>query len=362
MKGHLILSTGGTGGHVFPALSLAADLKKRGFGVDLITDQRGAVYQESHQFDQVSVLTLPKAIGIFGKLRQGMSILCQALNLVRHFRRHRPDLVVGFGGYTSAPVVVAAVMLRIPIIIHEQNAVLGRVNRLMGKFARHIALGMPIIRHANGPSTTFVGNPVRQEILDARCDEALSDQVRLFVFGGSQGANLFARVVPQAVALLPESLQKRLVIIHQVREELNQQTRQAYQKTQAHLKAAQAFFSDMPHQLAQANLIIGRAGAMTVTEIATIGRAALFIPLKIALDNHQYWNVKPLVDAGAAEMILEEDVTPESLGDRLKKLIESQDLRHSLATGIKKFSVPDAASRLADLIERELGNRNGLDY
>jgi UDP-N-acetylglucosamine--N-acetylmuramyl-(pentapeptide) pyrophosphoryl-undecaprenol N-acetylglucosamine transferase len=354
MSTYIVLSTGGTGGHVYPALSLAAELKKQGFITELVTDKRGVIYQESDYFDQVTILNLPKAQSILGKINQAFSIGRHALRLMLRFAQQRPSMVVGFGGYTSAPVIVAAILLRIPIIIHEQNAVLGRVNRLMGIFARKIALGMPVTRYAKATKSVFIGNPVRQAILDVQGKTLPSEKIRLFVFGGSQGADLFSRIAPQAIALLPSVMQEKLIIAHQVRDEIRDSTRAAYDHTKVHLESLQPFFSDMPNRLSQADLILGRAGAMTVTEISVVGRAAIFIPLKIAMDNHQYWNVKPMVDAGAAEMILETDLTPQLLADKLRVLIESAELRQALAARIRQFCVPDSVEKFADLIKNEL--------
>lgn len=350
---YIVLSTGGTGGHVFPALSLAKELKSRGYVCELVTDQRGAIYQDSEDFDRVKILNLSKAAGLLGTLRQVTDVMVNALALCFRFIHNRPQLVVGFGGYTSAPVVIAAVMLRIPIIIHEQNAVLGRVNRLMGRFARVVALGMPVTKFATHDAT-FVGNPVRQAFLQAQADQQSSDKFNLFVFGGSQGADLFARVVPKAIALLPEAEQQKINITHQVREAMLEQTCQAYNKTKATLSKVQPFFSDMSQQLARADLIIGRAGAMTVTEIAAVGRATIFIPLKIAMDNHQYWNVKPLVDAQAAEMIEESTLTPDLLAARLLALIKSPGHRESMAKTILQFCNRESVGKFADLIENEI--------
>lgn len=355
MKQRIVLSTGGTGGHVFPALSLACELKKRGFAVDLVTDQRGAIYQDSQYFDRVLVINIPKSGSILRKLYQAFGVLYQTIRSVFAFLCDRPAIVVGFGGYTSAPVVLSASLLCIPVIIHEQNAVLGRVNRFMGRVVRKIALGMPVTHYTDGKSskTVFVGNPVRQEVLEAQKKHLNPDKLFLFVFGGSQGADLFARIVPKAVALLPDHLQEQLVITHQARDDIRLQVLEGYHHTKASTESVQSFFSDMPMRLAQSDLIICRAGAMTVTEIAVVGRSAIFIPLKISMDNHQYWNVKPLVDAQAAEMILETELTPESLAGKLGKFIESAALRQEMAEKIKGFCMPDAAKSLADLVEAE---------
>lgn len=346
---HIILSTGGTGGHVFPALSLAAELKKRGCQVSLITDQRGSQYQDSSQFDDVQIMSIPKTTGVIGKIKQLLSVVFHGIRLCCSFYKTKPDAVVGFGGYTSAPVVLGAWIARIPIYIHEQNAVLGRVNRLMAKVAKGVALGMPVTKGAP-ESAVFVGNPVRDVFLNLPESKPDQSQINLFVFGGSQGADLFGRVVPRAIALLPKEMQQQIRISHQVRSEIVDEVRQAYAQTDCQVELLQPFFSDMPDHISRADLIIGRAGAMTVTEIAVVGRAAIFVPLKIAMDNHQYWNVKPMVDAGVAALIEEKDLTPQSLAQILQNLIQDPEYRHKFATGIRQFAVSDAAVKLADLI------------
>ncbi len=346
---HIILSTGGTGGHVFPAISLAAELKKRGHRVDLITDQRGASYQDSSQFDHVRILSIPKSVGIIGKIKQLISVVGHGLNLMLTFRKSKPDCVVGFGGYTSAPVVLGAWLAGVPVFIHEQNAVLGRVNGFMARVAQGIALGMPITKGAPD-AAVFVGNPVREMFLNL--PESVTDKLSLniFVFGGSQGADLFGRVVPKAIALLPKETQETLYISHQARAEIVDDVRRAYAGTGCHVDMLQPFFPDMPQRMSEADIIICRAGAMTVTEIAMVGRAAIFIPLRIAMDNHQYWNVKPMVDAGAAEMIEEKELSPERLAEIMQRLIQDPTYRHQRAHEIKRFAVSDAAKKLADLV------------
>lgn len=346
---HIILSTGGTGGHVFPALSLAAELKKRGCQVSLITDQRGSQYQDSSQFDDVQIMSIPKTTGVVGKIKQLVSVVLHGIKLVCSFHKTKPDAVVGFGGYTSAPVVFGALVARIPIYIHEQNAVLGRVNRLMAKVAKGVALGMPVTKGAP-ESAIFVGNPVRDVFLNLSESEPDQSHINLFVFGGSQGADLFGRIVPKAIALLPKEMQQQIRISHQARSEIVDEVCQAYAATDCQVELLQPFFSDMPDRISRADVIIGRAGAMTVTEIAVVGRAAIFVPLKIAMDNHQYWNVKPMVDAGVAALIEEKDLTSQSLAPILQHLIQDPEYRHKFATGIRQFAVSDAAVKLADLI------------
>ncbi|MBX3456845.1 MAG: undecaprenyldiphospho-muramoylpentapeptide beta-N-acetylglucosaminyltransferase [Candidatus Paracaedibacteraceae bacterium] len=346
---HIILSTGGTGGHVFPALSLAAELKKRGHKVDLITDQRGSQYQDSSQFDQVKILSIPKAVGLIGKIKQLVSVVFHGLRLAVDFYKTKPDAVVGFGGYTSAPVVLGAWLSGVPIYIHEQNAVLGRVNRLMARVAKGIAIGMPITKGAPD-SAVFVGNPVRDVFLSPPESIPNNSCVNLFVFGGSQGADLFGRIVPKAVALLPTEIQQRIHIVHQARSEIVDNVHQAYAETDCQVDLLQPFFPDMPQRISGADIIICRAGAMTVTEIAIVGRAAIFVPLKIAMDNHQYWNVQPMVDAGVAEMIEEKALTSESLASVLHRLIQDSECRHQYAMRIRQFAVSDAAVKLADFV------------
>lgn len=349
----IILSTGGTGGHIFPALKLSEELRSRGHKVILLTDQRGQKYQEGASFDGVYLMNLHKGTGLVAKMRQLLDISIQTIKSWILYRKINPDLVIGFGGYTSAPALMAAYLSCIPFMIHEQNAVLGRVNRWMAPYANLLALGFESTRDVPEKVTTvFVGNPIRDDILaGGEIVKETTTKIRLFVFGGSQGATLFSTVVPQALSRLPESMQSSLEITMQSREESLEKTRADLDKTQARITAIQSFFTDMPKQLSQADLIIARSGAMTVSEISAIGRAALFVPLKIAMDNHQFYNVEKIHNAEAAWIILEDDFTPEVLSKMLLEILKNPDEMHRRGQAIRHFSTPDSTVKLAQQVE-----------
>lgn len=355
----IVLSTGGTGGHIFPALKLSEELRSRGHRVILLTDQRGQKYQEGASFDGVHLMTLHKGSGLISKIRQILDIGIQTIKAWRLYKQIKPDLVIGFGGYTSAPALLGARLFRIniPFMIHEQNAVLGRVNRWMAPHGNLLALGFESTQGLpKKTKTVFVGNPVRDEILkEGNTPKITSDKTRLFIFGGSQGATLFSRVIPQAISLLPEALQSNLEIVMQSREESLDDTRVNLGETKSTILAIQPFFTDMPQQLSQSDLIIARSGAMTVSEIAAMGRAALFVPLKIAMDNHQFYNVKKIHDAGAAWMLLEDDFTPKKLAIILLEILKDKDEMNRRAKAIRHFSCPDATLKLAKEVENLVG-------
>ncbi len=354
----IVVSTGGTGGHIFPALKLSEELRARGHRVILLTDQRGQKYQEGASFDDVHIMTLHKGSGLVSKIRQVLDIGIQALKSWRLYKKIKPDLVIGFGGYTSVPALLAARLfnINIPYMIHEQNAVLGRVNRLMTPHGKLLALGFEsTLGIPKKTKTLLVGNPVRDEIFAAgKIMIEPNEKIRLLIFGGSQGATLFSQVIPAAIALLPESVQSSLEIVMQSREESLQETKRALESSHATVISIQPFFLDMSQQLTQADLVIARSGAMSVSEIAAVGRATIFVPLKIAMDNHQYYNVKDIQERNAAWMIEEDSFTPESLAFMLTEIIENREEMMRRGKAIRDFSYPDASVKLAQEVENLL--------
>lgn len=351
----IVISTGGTGGHVLPANQLARSLKAQGAIVSAVIDKRGHAYLDADPFYQVFQINLRKGNGKLGKIRQLWDVLIQTRRCMRHFKAIKPDLVVGFGGYMSLPPLLAAKSLSIPYVLHEENSVLGKVNRFMARYARAIGFGFEPDTVASFPCPVHViGNPVRAEF------ESLSQKprprdakgrIRLFVFGGSQGAAILSKVVPKAIELLPAEIQKKFDIVMQIREELAEETCEALKKTGAKISQVGPFFTDLPTQLWQADLVIARAGAMTVTEIAVMGRATVFVPLKIATDNHQFHNVAKMVDNKAGWMLTENEFTPEALAKTLQEMIEDEfDEKKSgvpkRSEAIKSYGYANASDRL----------------
>ncbi|MEO1311560.1 MAG: glycosyltransferase, partial [Pseudomonadota bacterium] len=286
-----ILAAGGTGGHMFPAESLARALITRGWRIGLVTDARGARYAEefpaefAHRLDAKT----PSVGGIIARAAAAVSLGAGLINALGLLRKTRPGFVIGFGGYPAAPALIAARILNIPHGVHEQNAVLGRVNRLAAGSAAFVATAFEsVAKLPAGARQAHVGNPVRPPIL-ARADAPFAPpeeggEVRLFVFGGSQGADLFARIVPEAIGRLPQELRGRLRVVHQAREERADDARAAYAAAGVQAEIA-PFFKDIAERIASAHLVVGRAGASSVTEIALIGRPSILCPLGVAMDD-----------------------------------------------------------------------------
>jgi UDP-N-acetylglucosamine--N-acetylmuramyl-(pentapeptide) pyrophosphoryl-undecaprenol N-acetylglucosamine transferase len=353
------IAAGGTGGHMFPAQAFAEEMRSRGWTIALVTDERGRKYAQDFPADwrqEVEAATfgskLPhKILAAVLKLRAG------AVAARRAFLAQRPALVAGFGGYPSYPSLAAARGLRIPMIIHEQNAVLGRVNRLFARQAAVIACGFDRLDrlppHA-APAKRVVGNPVRAAIRAVREEAypALEDggPIRILVIGGSQGARLFGEVIPAAVAALPAGLRSRLSVVQQAREEQLEQVRAVYAAAGVAAEVS-PFFADIHQRLAASHLVIGRAGASTVTELAVAGRPSILIPLKIAMDDHQTANAEGMVKAGAADMVVEDRFTPEGLAPLLAERLSNAGVLIARAKAARTLGRPNAARELADLAE-----------
>ncbi len=352
----LLIAAGGTGGHMFPARAAADALMARGWSVKLVTDARGARHATDFPGEPVSEI---EASSPFAKnpvkMAQSMVKLgrgvFQARKIMADFK---PHVVAGFGGYPAFPVLTAAWMASVPRVIHEQNAVLGRVNRLFAGSVVSVASGFTRLDKMPDQAVHAVtGNPVRAHVLAAREVEYAppepDGEIRLLVLGGSLGARILSETVPRAIAQLPEALRWRLKVVQQTREESLDSARQIY--TDAGVKAELSpFFRDMGRLYAETHLVISRSGASSVSEIAAIGRPALFVPLAIAMDDHQTANAQGLVRAGAAEMIAEADFTVDHLRARLETLLSDGEALDARARLARKEGRPDAHERLADLI------------
>lgn len=352
-----VVAAGGTGGHLFPAQALAEELKSRGWRIVLATDERGARYAENFPAEDripLSAATYRSGDPV-GMARAALRILKGTGQAKKAFRKLKPDVVVGFGGYPSLPGLRAALALKIPTIIHEQNSVLGRVNRYMAPKMTEIACAFPILMKAppgQKERAHVIGNPIRPQILALHGGKFTvpGKPVRILVTGGSQGAKILSETVPAAIARLPEALRKRLLVQQQTREDLVDGAMATYAAAGVQAECA-PFFPDMAERLGKANLIIGRAGASTVLETAVAGKPAIFVPLKIAMDDHQRFNASLLVEAGAARMILEDDLTAETLSQNLEEILSSPALMARMAKAASDAAITDAASKLADLVE-----------
>jgi UDP-N-acetylglucosamine--N-acetylmuramyl-(pentapeptide) pyrophosphoryl-undecaprenol N-acetylglucosamine transferase len=342
----IMLAAGGTGGHLFPAFALAEELRRRGVAVDLMTDMRGDRYGSG--FPARAIYQVPSAtlasrtpgeivkttVALVRGIKSAFMILKQA----------KPSAVIGFGGYPTYPPLIAARLRRIPTAVHEQNAVLGRANKMLVKRTTAIATSFE--------RTKFLdGRLANKAVIDAatRRYEAPGPDgvVLILIFGGSQGARFFADSVPLALFALPDSVRKRLRVVQQARDEDVERVREAY--TEAGISADIApFFGDLPARMAAAHLIIARAGASTVAELTVIGRPSILVPLPHALDNDQLNNARRLAESGGGWCIEQRNLSPERLADEIEKLLAVPDTLAAAAEAAKTAGRADAVRRLAD--------------
>jgi UDP-N-acetylglucosamine--N-acetylmuramyl-(pentapeptide) pyrophosphoryl-undecaprenol N-acetylglucosamine transferase len=350
----VLLAAGGTGGHLFPAEALAHALKARGVAVELVTDERALRYGDT--FPARAMHTIPAGTPRGGSMiDRGVALARLALGVVvalRHIRRLKPSVVVGFGGYPTVPPLLAASLLGVPTLLHEANGVMGKANRFLAPRVSAIAAGFPLgdAPVAMQGKVTVTGNPLRPNALAAASEPYPEDdgKLRLLVTGGSQGARVMADIVPAAVAALPDDLRTRLVVTQQTRAEDIARVTGGYER--AGVKAEIApFFSDLPLRIARAELVIARAGASTVSELAAIGRASILVPLPHALDQDQASNAAMLQATGAAEVVRQENFTPRFLSERLTQFFADPSELRRRAQMAKSAGVTDAAERLADL-------------
>jgi UDP-N-acetylglucosamine--N-acetylmuramyl-(pentapeptide) pyrophosphoryl-undecaprenol N-acetylglucosamine transferase len=366
MPRRVILAAGGTGGHMFPAQALARELLGRGLGAVLITDRRGGGFGpelpqvETHRIS-AGGLAGRGAIGTLkGVLQLGLGVL-QARRLLKSLDG---DVVVGFGGYASVPTVLAGRRLALRVVLHEQNAVLGRANRLLASRSEVIATSFDKvdgIAEADRAKVRFTGNPVRPAIAAigrrpyAVPDEG--DRLRLLVTGGSQGASVFNDVVPEAICRLPEKLRRQITISQQVRGPELERVAAVYRECGAACDL-QGFFDDMPERLAAAHLVIGRAGASTVAELAAAGRPGLLVPYPSATDDHQTVNAQRLAEAGGGWVMPQSAFTARSLAERLESLLFHPALLARASRCARAHGREDAAAHLADVV-CNLSDENG---
>lgn len=353
----VLLAAGGTGGHLFPAQSLADELHKRGIAVELATDDRAMKYGASfpaRAIHQIHSAT-PTGGGAVAKAMAGFTLLHGTIQAALLLRRIKPLCVVGFGGYPTVPPLLAASLMGYPTVLHEQNAVMGRANRFLAGRVNRIATGFPQRAGAGAAITAksvHTGNPVRPAVIAAALQDYPSFEdgvLRLLVTGGSQGARVMSDVVPAAMALLNADERARLRLVQQARGEDEARVREAYAGLGFEGEVA-PFFADLPARIAASHLVIARSGASTVSELAVIGRPAILVPFPFALDQDQAANAEHLEKTGAVQVVNQKDFTPQWLAEALRNNLNSpQDLTRR-AEAAKSAGVPEAASRLADLV------------
>lgn len=355
---HYVLAAGGTGGHLLPAFALATELDRRGHHVALITDARGAEIPGKPDFMPAHVLPA----GRFGKNPlnwfKGISAVLEGRRMaLRLFESFKPSAVVGFGGYPSLPAILASTSARIPTVVHEQNAVLGRVNRLLAPRVDAIATAYPEVERLAPKfleKTHLVGNPVRAGVLSLR-DEPYpaygeDGLLRVLVTGGSQGARVLSEVVPDGLAMLPPAVRQRLQVTQQCRAEDVDKVRERYRNHGIPAELG-TYFEDMAARLADAHLFIGRAGASTIAELTAVGRPAILVPLPIATDDHQAANTREMVKAGGARMIRQERFSAKELAKQIMALAENPKGLAAAAHAAWNCGRPKAVDDLADLVE-----------
>ncbi len=358
MNGPFVLAAGGTGGHLFPAQALARELMRRGRRVVVMTDGRGHNY--GNAFPGAEITTVPAATfagrSIPGRVLALGIILIGIAAALKKMLNLRPRAVVGFGGYPSLPIMTAAWLARVPAALHEQNAVLGRVNRLLAPRVRAIAASFPFARFAPEDSRrlVFTGNPVRPEAAQLQDSTYAAPEangpIRILVFGGSQGAKALSELVPAALLRLTPALRNRLIVTQQCRGDDVPMVENAYRGSAIKVEVGK-FFNDLPKRMADAHLVIARSGASTLSELTVIGRPAILIPYPFAMDDHQAANAAVLEKEGAAWVIPQNDLDPEKLAKVLEEIFSQPEQLRARAAAAKRLGHPDAAQRLADLAE-----------
>jgi UDP-N-acetylglucosamine--N-acetylmuramyl-(pentapeptide) pyrophosphoryl-undecaprenol N-acetylglucosamine transferase len=353
----VLLAAGGTGGHLFPAEALAEALRSRGVIVDLATDERAEQFGRKFPARQVHVIASATVRG-----RDPLSLARTAgrlglgtIQAMRLLGRIRPAAVVGFGGYPTVPPVLGATLRKIPTLIHEQNAVMGRANRFLAPRVTAIATSFAGVL-AREPKldtkATRTGNPVRPAVISAVTPYVAPEsggRLRLLTFGGSQGARIMADIVPPAIERLDRALQARLSVVQQAREEDLARVKDSYARARIAAEVA-PFFTDLPARIATSHLVVARSGASTVAELATIGRPAILVPLPHALDQDQSANAAVLERAGAAVRLRQDDFTPERLAAEIAALASAPQKLAAMAAAARLQGAVDAAERLAGLV------------
>jgi len=362
----VVLAAGGTGGHMFPAEALARELLTRACRVALVTDRRGQAWGDRVPGVELHRIRAGRfGAGVMSKVVGLAELALGTIEAGRLLRLLAPNAAVGFGGYPSVPTMLAAARQNVPTLLHEQNAILGRANRLLAPRVRRIATSfaeVSAVRPADRARLVETGNPVRPAITALRGTPypILSGDApfHVLVLGGSQGARVLSEVIPAACALLPEPLRRRLRLEQQARPEDIEAVRRAHAAGGTAAELA-SFFDDVPARLARAQLVISRSGASTVAELAMIGRPAILVPYLHAADDHQTANARALGQAGGAWVMPHPAFTPDALAHRLAELMASPETLATAAAAAHALGRPQAARALADLVIAAIEGQNG---
>ena len=377
---NICISAGGTGGHIFPAVALAERMLKFGWDVDFVTDERGVGFLKpvskgiSVKVVQVKQI---KNFNILSWYRFLVNIFLSVVSCYISFRYKKPNVVVGFGGYSSLPICISAIVSRVPLVLHEQNSVVGRVNKFFLSKSKCMAFGFPPLidrqdvlkiedqsfndlatairkMEKKKPILVYLGNPVRAEILSRKNSIYTPPgdwPLAIFIVGGSQSADIFGHIVPKSLLQLPEKLRFRLRVYFQVRKELKETVILELQNAGVRFEVSE-FFDDISEKIANSQLIISRAGASTLSEIAIIGRPSILVPLPTAKDDHQNKNALAMEAAGASIIIIQEDFSPDNLSKELEKFFASSAQAEDMAAGALNFSKPRASENFGLLLNQ----------
>ena len=377
---NICISAGGTGGHIFPAVALAERMLKFGWDVDFVTDERGVGFlkpvSKSISVKVIQVKQI-KNFNILSWYRFLVKTFLAVVSCYISFRYKKPNVVVGFGGYSSLPICISAIVSRVPLVLHEQNSVVGRVNKFFLSKSKCMAFGFPplIVRQdvlkiedqsfndlatairkmeKKKPILVYLGNPVRAEILSRKNSIYTPPgdwPLAIFIVGGSQSADIFGHIVPKSLLQLPEKLRFRLRVYFQVRKDLREMVISDLQNAGVRFEVSE-FFDDISEKIANSQLIISRAGASTLSEIAIIGRPSILVPLPTAKDDHQNKNALAMEAAGASIIIRQEDFSPDNLSKELEKFFASSAQAEDMAAGALNFSMPRASENFGLLLNQ----------
>lgn len=357
----IILTAGGTGGHVYPAEALAEELEQRGYRLMLITDARGKDNYKGRLGQMPNVAVWSGGIVGKSKLFKIKSLFKTSIGIIQAgwvLLREKPACVVGFGGYASFPASMAALLAGVDLVLHEQNSVMSRTNRFLSKYAALVAQSFKKVKYApQNVKTVLSGMPIRKSIVEAAAmgypPLGAEDKMQILVLGGSQGAKVFGEVVPAAVKMLDEKVRQRLKIFQQCRKGEEEALRAAYRKTGCETVVSH-FFENMAELYSHTHLVISRSGASSVSEIAVAGVPSLLVPLPTAADDHQSGNARELAEAGAGIMIKQAEFDADGVKKIIEELAGDYPRLKRMSAAARKTGIPDAAKRLADAIEKEI--------
>ena len=353
-KPMIIVTTGGSGGHIFPAESIASALVDKGARVAFLTDKRGQAFRGTK--DITTYRLMAESVtgrSLFGKMLAAIKLYCGTVQAIFLMYKLKPKAVIGVGGYASIPAVMAAHLARIPVILHEQNAVLGRANRILARGTRFIGTSFAqTFRIPGNIPQILVGLPVRPAVLEHKKAPypVLKNTFHLLVFGGSQGARFFSQKLPEALLALPKELRAKIDLVQQVRPEDMESAKAFYEKTGFKKLTLKSFFTDMPEQLKKAHLVIGRGGAGTLTELMVVGRPGVIVPLPTSADNHQMENARQFCDKGAGWLFQESDFNPTVFANRLEKLMTNPKILADSAKRAAALATDNASDKMANAV------------